>query len=347
MTRKFLNIALLLATLLALHGPPAACAGPDTASLWENFKQHFISKDGRVIDWQNRHMSHSEGQGYTLLLAVELNDPQTFDLVLTWSDNNLGKGLRAWAWGHSQDGWRVLDNNNATDGDIFHAWALLRAGKKWNNPQYTATGLAIMQAIRQELVDGNGYLLPARWGFQNCERTRLNLSYYVFPAFRAFAEADPQNRAFWNGVYSKGLELYRASLHNPAQLPPDWVSVDEQGRLLPHGGSDATFGFEAICIPVFLAWAQEREALEPLRPFLARVAALGWMPQSVDLLQPQFSPTPDSLEGGIGHYAVAARAAQALGMKEAPRLWQLTEQSRVKHQRNYYGEVLYLLACVL
>lgn len=348
MTRRAVCGLGVFALLVVVWCVRTAVAAPDLAAVWQNYKQHFISSDGRVIDWQNKHMSHSEGQGYTLLLAVELNDPETFAKVLKWSDDNLGCGLRAWSWGHSQEGWRVLDRNNATDGDIFHAWALLLAGKKWDKPEYTRVGLDIMQAIRKELVDDRGYLLPARWGFQTPNETRLNLSYYVFPAFRVFAEADPEHATFWNTVYTKGLALYRESLNTPAKLPPDWVSVDVKGKLMPQGGSDATFGFEAICIPIFLSWPREKAALEPLRPFLTRIAAQGWMPQTVDLLEPQYVPGPNVFEAGTGHYAAAARAAETLGMTaQAARLWQLAEKSREKNKRNYYGEVLYLLARVL
>ena len=338
--------AALCATLYATMCGNAFAA--DVDARWQSFKERFISSDGRVIDWQNEHISHSEGQGYVLLIALEMDDKETFDRVLTWSDQNLGHVLRAWSWGHKGAEWNVLDHNNATDGDIFHAWALLRAGKKWNNPQYSKAGKEIMDAIRNELIDKNDFLLPARFGFQHPKSTRLNLSYYVFSALRYFAAHDPKNRKTWNELYDKGLDLYFESLQNPAKLPPDWLSVDNNGKLMPLQGPDAVFGFEAICIPVYLAWAKEKKALKPLRPFITRIVKNRWMPQSVNLLEPNFLPAPDNLEGGIGHYASIARAAEELGMKkEAKILWQLADESRAKHQRNYYGEVLYLLARVM
>ena len=346
MTRRLISFALLLLILLVAFTSEAS-ASVDV--LWRQFKDRFITSDGRVVDWQNRHISHSEGQGYALLLAVELDDPAAFARVLAWSDNNLGRGLRPWKWGHSQDGWRALDRNNATDGDIFHAWALLLAGKKWDNPSYTHEGFNIMEAIRHELVDEHQYLLPARWGFQYEGETRLNLSYYVFPALRAFSEADPEHAAFWNAIYEKGLSLYHASLKNPAGLPPDWVSVDaKSGVLLPQGGRDANYGFEAIRIPLFLSWAHEKQALEPLRPFIERVAREGRIPQRISLFNSEPLSEEEDVEGGIGHYATLARAAQALGMvQDADRLWRLADKSREINQRNYYGEVLYLLSRIL
>ncbi len=144
------------------------------------------------------------------------------------------------------------------------------------------------------------------------------------------------------------MNLYFESLANPAKLPPDWVSVNQNGKLKPLQGPDAVFGFEAICIPIYLAWAKEKKALNTFRPFIILIAKNRWMPQTVNLRDPNFLPSPGNLEGGIGHYASIARAATELGMeKEAKVLWQLADESRAKHQRNYYGEVLYLLASVL
>lgn len=45
---------------------------------WGDFKQQFVSSDGRVIDSTNKGISHSEGQGYGLLFAVYFNDRETF-----------------------------------------------------------------------------------------------------------------------------------------------------------------------------------------------------------------------------------------------------------------------------
>lgn len=343
--RRLACVLLCIALYGSLYGNAFAA---DLDALWKSFKDQFISSDGRVIDWQNKQISHSEGQGFTLIIALAMNDRETFDRVLVWSDQNLGRGLRAWSWGNNGTAWTVLDSNNATDGDILHAWALMRAGTKWRNPAYTKAGTAIMDAIRKELIDGNGFLLPARFGFQSAEGTRLNLSYYVFSALRYFAAHDPAHRKIWNTVYGNGLALYSESLANPAGLPPDWLGVDLKGKLKPQRGTDAVFGFEAICVPLYLAWAKEKKALNALRPFIARIAAQRWMPQAVTLLEPNFSVSPDNLEGGIGHYAVAARAATELGMKEeAEVLWRLADESRATHQKNYYGEVLYLLARVL
>jgi len=57
---------------------------------WERFKTRFISAEGRVIDTGNGHISHSEGQGVVMLLAVAYDDQATFKRIWAWTDKNLG-----------------------------------------------------------------------------------------------------------------------------------------------------------------------------------------------------------------------------------------------------------------
>ncbi|MEG9529489.1 MAG: glycosyl hydrolase family 8, partial [Hyphomicrobiales bacterium] len=46
--------------------------GNDTA--WRAYRSRFITDQGRVVDTANGQISHSEGQGYGMLLAVAAGD---------------------------------------------------------------------------------------------------------------------------------------------------------------------------------------------------------------------------------------------------------------------------------
>jgi hypothetical protein len=48
---------------------------------WRSYKRRFLSDQGRVIDTANGGISHSEGQGYGMLLAVAASDHETFDAI--------------------------------------------------------------------------------------------------------------------------------------------------------------------------------------------------------------------------------------------------------------------------
>ncbi|MDU2543107.1 MAG: cellulose synthase complex periplasmic endoglucanase BcsZ, partial [Klebsiella sp.] len=181
---KVLCGAVLSALLLAAGPVSAACQWP----AWEQFKKAYVSPEGRVIDPSDaRKISTSEGQSYGLFFALAANDRAGFDKLLTWTQNNLAEGdlrqhLPGWLWGKKDDEqWTLLDSNSASDSDLWIAWALLEAGRLWQQPQYTETGKALLARIVEEetvAVPGLGtMLLPGKVGFADDSGWRFNPSY--------------------------------------------------------------------------------------------------------------------------------------------------------------------------
>ena len=62
-----------------LHDPEA----------WRAYKTRFVTESGRIVDTANSGISHSEGQGYGMLLAVAANDRVAFDTIWGWTRANL------------------------------------------------------------------------------------------------------------------------------------------------------------------------------------------------------------------------------------------------------------------
>ena len=90
-------------------------------SSWEVWKAAFLEADGRVVDSLQMGASHSESQGYGLLLAASVGDGVAFDLIDRWTMANLAvrsDSLFAWRW-LPADPAGVPDRNNASDGDLF------------------------------------------------------------------------------------------------------------------------------------------------------------------------------------------------------------------------------------
>lgn len=60
-------------------------------------------------------------------------------------------------WGQKIPTRSVLDNNSASDGDIWMAWSLLEAGRLWKETRYTEVGTALLKRIaREEVVNVPG-----------------------------------------------------------------------------------------------------------------------------------------------------------------------------------------------
>lgn len=229
---------------------------------WRAYKTHFISPEGRVIDTGNRQISHSEGQGYGMLLALAAEDRTTFESLWGWTQKNLQREDKLFGWRWVPDSNPpVKDWNNATDGDLLIAWALARAGERWKRPEWVSEARTIAERVRSTLIVSTTFgpvLLPAQQGFNEAGRLTLNPSYWVFPAFKALAQIDPD--PVWQALPKAGLALLALTRYGPHQLPPDWVVLHPDGHLsLPADPIRRRVSFDAMRLPLYLCWAGIKE----------------------------------------------------------------------------------------
>ncbi len=313
--------------------------------LWEYYKSHFISQDGRIIDYYQNRVSHSEGQGYGMLLSILYRDRSTFYKVWRWTRNNLlvrGDNLLAWRWGERFGGrWEVIDYNNATDGDILVAFALIKASEIWHEDSYKKEGLRIIKDIREKLAfKWRDYLLllPGYYGFIKDGNPIINPSYFIFPAYRCFAEVD--KRGFWERIYKDSASLLSKIDFTPIHLPADWVVLGKDG-ITPFSEKSKYFGYEAIRILLYLSWEKDLEFPKGAEKILDFYRCFGYIPLWVDLLNESISLK----SAPSGFYAIFARIAQRKGEKELSKELFLKAQNRIRFERDdYYSFTLYLLS---
>ena len=230
-------------------------------AFWAAYKARFVTEQGRVIDTANGLISHSEGQGYGMLLAVAANDRQAFERIWAWTRANLlvrNDELMAWRFDPDKRPG-VSDTNNASDGDILIAWALTEAAEFWADGGYRVAGRRIAVEVERKVViyktAMGSLILPGVAGFSAKEQKGapvLNLSYYIYPAFSRLHIVAPE--IDWSGMTDSGLDLLGAAQSGPAKLPPEWVEVRGK-QVTPAPGYPATFGYNAIRIPLYMAWA--------------------------------------------------------------------------------------------
>ncbi|WP_425373371.1 glycosyl hydrolase family 8 [Microvirga flavescens] len=245
---------------------PAASAGPEPLKMegtiqssdWEAYRTRFVDASGRVIDNANGDISHSEGQGYGLLLAFAAGDRKTFEQIWTFTFTQFlirDDGLSVWKWDPKAKP-NVSDSNNATDGDILIAYALAKAGTSWREPRYLQAAQNIARAIGRNAIArnmGRPVLLPGSTGFGFSNRPDgpvVNLSYWIFEAFPVLAALAPEYD--WNGVRSEGIALLQQADQTKTRLPPDWLSIREKGQFRPAEGFPPEFGYNSLRIPLYL-----------------------------------------------------------------------------------------------
>ncbi|MDP1171372.1 glycosyl hydrolase family 8, partial [Klebsiella pneumoniae] len=98
--------------------------------------------------------------------------------------------------------------------------------------------------------------------------------YFIFPAWRAFAERT--HLTAWRTLQSDGQALLGQMGWGKSHLPSDWVALRADGKMLPAKEWPPRMSFDAIRIPLYLSWADPHSAL--LAPWKA------WM-QSYPRLQ--------------------------------------------------------------
>lgn len=330
----------------ALACPVQGIEGPPGGDAWARFKSSFVTADGRVLDSGNDGMTHSEGQGYGMLLAVARNDPAAFARLWGWTYTNLmirEDGLLVWRWGPDAEA-PYTDLNSASDGDVLVAYALLKAAEAWDRPTYRDHALALIADIREHLiaeVGGRTVLLPGPEGFDREDGVILNLSYWVFPALAAFAEADPDGGAVWSELAASGRALIDDAAFGPWGLPPDWVVLREDGELALTDADtfEPVFGYNAIRVPLYLIWAGERDAgvLDRLARFWTEAGTGGAMPLVADLARGEVT------QAGANPGFQAVRnlvACSGPGRGPAPRTVRFTPDT------DYYAASLILLSCL-
>ncbi len=289
---------------------------------WQEFKQHFIAPDGRVLAANSAMRdSFSEAQSYAMFFALVANDQEAFNRLWHWSVQNLlgadktdGR-LPAWHWGRASDGsWRVLDSNSAADADQWFAYALLEGGRIWSRDDLLHDGQTLLKAIaKQEVVDLPGIgpmLLPAPYGFVQTDGSwRLNPSYLALPLLRRFAQDDPQGP--WDDIAKNSILLI--ALASPKGLVADWIGYRAAADRRPQVTVDPVLGARGSydAIRVYL-WAGMTAAEDPLAaPLLKSLSGMtrsnpkdAWPPESVDV--------QTGLANGSGPFGFSAALAPYL-----------------------------------
>jgi endoglucanase len=319
--------------------PPLGVQMDAGRAAWAAFQARFVAPEGRVVDTGNGGISHSEGQGWGMLLAVRADDRRGFEALHAWTRRTLQRprdALHAWRF-RPDAAVPVDDPNNATDADLCIAWALLEAGRRWGNPDHVAAGAAIGRDLLRLLVrpaGSFGVLLPGVRGFERADHLVINPSYYVFPAFRVLARAVPD--AAWARLAADGLMLLRRARFGRWQLPPDWLQVARKdAALAPAEGWPARFSFDAVRVPLWLAWAGLRQEPALLRAHRFWTASALPPAAWVDLATDSVAPYPASA-GMVAVARLVASDGQTGPLHPLPR--------EIVQSQDYYSAMLSLLS---
>lgn len=244
--------------LLAFAGTAASREPARYKDGWSDWKDRFLSADGRVIDDGNGGISHSEGQGFGALLAQANGDRSAFELIEAWTREHLlvrQDHLMAWRW-RDETGVAAEDQATATDGDLFRAWALLRASRDsgWQDwadqAGKIAHDIAVLCLRPDPRVPESPLLTPGSAARAEKDRVLINPSYIMPRALRELGAefAHPQLIAAADHGETVLSEL--ASIG----FVPDWVDVIPEGYAAPLE-HEFKSGYDALRVALYLVWS--------------------------------------------------------------------------------------------
>nr|WP_269809285.1 glycosyl hydrolase family 8 [Enterovibrio nigricans] len=242
------------------HFPPKLRECERNDGMWESYKRSFITLAGRVVDTANNHISHSEGQGYGMLMAAHYDDKATFDKLWRWTQRHLQRDvdpLFSWKWQPNKP--HVPDVNNASDGDVLIAWALMRADEKWPEQDYERSARNIARSLKNshiQKIGGETVLLPGSHGFSFDHRTVVNPGYWVYPALASFAKFDKT----WRVLSESGLSILSKNLYGEERLTPDWLEYSDKGWQ-PADTFPSQFSYSNYRIPLYMIWGNRTHPL--------------------------------------------------------------------------------------
>ncbi len=261
-------------------------------ALWQRYKAAYLEQGtSRTMDVQRGGVTTSEGEGYTMLRAVWLDDHTTFDASWKWTEDNLkfkNGYLFSWLFGKRADGTygiltAVNGQNSASDADTDIATALMFAYARWRDVSYLQAAQNVAIAIWDSevvMVGGKPYITSDDIEKDSPQFVTVDPSYFAPYAYRMFATIDPKHD--WNGLVDDSYAVLKrsmqAELDQPKSdgLPPDWLSESRTGTsLMPPsrtradaGGLKTDFGYDALRVPWRIAldwqWNKDPRALDIL-----------------------------------------------------------------------------------
>lgn len=326
---------------------PTGALGADVQWAYRNWYSRFVAQvnpgsnsELKIIRPENNNDTVSEGIGYGMLIAVAMNDPTLFAGLWQYWQNNLAVsgtgGLMTWN--------NTGGSGSATDADQDAAFALIEAGKKFNNASYTTAGNAMVANIWNHEIDPHSFLPTGGSNYtnggvpdsQNSQAGNVtDPSYFAPEYYPTFAQADTAHA--WTGTNSPYTAVYTA-LGNIVKsssdgLVPAWCAStgDTPGTSCTSpgentgGASDETYQYDSHRVPwrvgLDYCWNSNASAKSFLTNLIAFFNGLasptastgGGIGRIMDLYELTGSPAPNAAPNSMSLIGCAGVGAMATG----------------------------------
>jgi endoglucanase len=319
----------------------------DKTQIWEEYKSHFIQKDGRIIDFHNNAITHTEGIGYGLYFAYKMGDDSTFRSIYKWGKANIKKnnhGLPGWKWGKNKsNSWGMIDYNSASDANLWIVYSLLLMYNQTGYQPYKQDADEMIDAIKSNhIVADHGLTILLPWEKNIAEEYEWNInpSYLIFEIFEYLAEYDGDK--IWNELIKSSILILKKTRFSSLELNPDWSIYSLDTKKFSLHPKHNKFGYDAIRIPLNIIRSdlssKEKEAL--LKPYREYIEMMKYHPLGVVDLKKGIISLYDM---SCAQIAVYMRIAEFYNYDTSLFRKRLNNRMK-KNNEDYYAYSLYLLS---
>jgi endo-1,4-beta-D-glucanase Y len=317
-------------------------------------------------------LSVSEGHGYGMIITAIMAgyDPESqtlFDAMLVYfksHPSSINRGLMA--WNQSPDTTRTEHNSDdATDGDLDIAYALILADKQWGSNgryNYIQDAINIIDSLKKTNINHElGLVLMGDFTEKGEKFYSNSRSSDLMPAhFKAFAKATGDTE--WTNVCNKSYSLlaYMQKHYSPnSGLFPDFIqncnTVPKPARpYLMENPRDGTYSYNACRVPWrlgcdYLVNGDERakKILTPINSWIIKSAKND--PYKIkDGYTLGGKPTPGASGDNIafiGPFGVGAMT-DAKNQIWLNRIWDYASKEPMSDEE-YYGNTLKLMCMIV
>lgn len=258
----------------------SAPAKADLQAAYKRWQSHYLVTDlsGNTYvnssDDDSVKIALSESQGYgmyiTVMAAQQKLDTQSepqFDRLFKYYMAHRGNHSQLMSWQQKYSPYGKMtdhDENNATDGDLYIAYALIQASKLYANKQneYSKQAHAILSDIlKYNYNDDKQILTLGNWVKSDSDNYNVFRSSDVIPQFFAvFSDFTGDNR--WLDLNeSMTTKLKTLSTTTKSGLVSDMIdTTNSPAAKKVTSSDDLLYGYNAVRLPLTLANSQNKNA---------------------------------------------------------------------------------------
>ena len=174
------------------------------------------SDESYVKDTYNNDV-RTEGMGYGLVIAVELDHQTEFDRLWTWVKTHMANGTGEISWQCSTSGSK-MSSGGAPDGETYMATALIFAHNRWGDTsgkyKYATEAQWVLDLIRTKYFNSQYHIVKFVSGSNNTDAS------YILPAFyQVWACFDTTNKDFWDASVKAARDFFHSAIDGSGVIP--------------------------------------------------------------------------------------------------------------------------------